>query len=68
MALQRRYFKAIAAILQENGSKRREHIYDVMHIDLARAFADYLATENPLFDRERFLDAAIFKGSGNEPS
>jgi hypothetical protein len=43
--MQRRHFIAIAAIIRDHGTS-----------ELAEAFANYLASSNPLFDRKRFLD------------
>lgn len=64
MALSRKHFEAIAGILAKNagfyggsremyGLGKREALEDVTD-DLS----DYFASENPHFDRQRFLKAA----------
>ena len=49
--LTRKDFQAIADIIREN----RKCMNAEKHI--AEMFADYLATKNPKFDREKFLKA-----------
>ena len=64
MALSRKHYEAVAELLAKNarffegapdmyGLGKREALDDVTN-DLA----DYFASENPYFDRERFLKAA----------
>lgn len=48
MAVSKRDFEAIAAILQQNGADP----------NLAQQIADYFATQNPNFDNDRFMDAS----------
>lgn len=58
MALSRKHYEAIAGILREqHGGDPNTHDYLVMY-DTASDLASYFATENPNFDRERFLKAA----------
>lgn len=58
MALSRKHFEAIAGILREQHTGNpNTHDYLVMY-DTAMDLANYFATENPHFDRERFLKAA----------
>lgn len=46
-------FKAVAEIIKKNNCWREEYYTEKTAID----FADYFATQNPQFDRERFLQA-----------
>ena len=64
MAMSRKHFEAVARILASNADpyENGEDGYDVgrrhARDDTAHDLADYLATENPHFDRQRFLKAA----------
>ena len=69
MALSRKHFEAIAGILRAldrdpggplalGGDAEYYDGLDEMRQDVARDLADFFATENPYFDRQRFLKAA----------
>lgn len=69
MALSRKHFEAIAGILRALDRDPGEPLalggdaeyyggLNEMRRDVARDLAGYFATENPYFDRERFLKAA----------
>ena len=69
MALSRKHYEAVAGILADNwedvppGAEDDEAIaWDVGNNaaveEIARRLAEYFATENPNFNRERFLKAA----------
>lgn len=52
--LTRKDFKAIAEIISETANKA----YQTTHTkNLTEKMADYLATQNPRFDRQKFLIA-----------
>lgn len=57
----RKHFKAIAEILREHsaGSLPTDHISFLRDRDrkLVEDVASYFQTQNPLFDKQRFLDA-----------
>lgn len=58
MALSRKHFEVIAEILRDQHvGDPNTHDYLVIY-DTAHDLAGYFATENPNFDRERFLKAA----------
>jgi len=50
-------FKAIAEIIKNKTSHVNPQLLFIPTIDLARKLADYFATQNPRFDRQKFLDA-----------
>ena len=54
--LTKRHFIAIAKVLAEHESKGNTD--DVARRCIARDLASYFNTQNPLFDRSRFLTAA----------
>lgn len=53
--LTKKDFKAVAEIIDYDGDR---HYYD-RHTceEIAKQLADYFATQNPRFDRERFMKA-----------
>ena len=51
--LTKKDFKAIAEIIKRNNCWKEEYYTE----KIAKAFADYFATQNPRFDRERFMQA-----------
>jgi hypothetical protein len=59
----RRHYQAIAKIISELSLSDDEHDelgliqLDALRESVARQFADALATNNPAFNRTRFLDA-----------
>lgn len=66
MALSRKHYQAIAAILKKHdGDAAEEGEYpasakEYMRLDIAAALALYLEEESPNFDKERFLKAANY--------
>ena len=67
MALSRKHFEAVARILESNNAPVEDSTpgfiegweagREAMRRDVANDLADYFATENPNFDRQRFLKA-----------
>lgn len=53
--LTKKDFKAIAEIVNNNMVGIDGRIY--FHFDLAKELAEFLATKNPKFDRDKFLAA-----------
>jgi hypothetical protein len=52
----RKHFEAIARIMRDHTPVQGEAV-DITHRDTVDALADYFATENPNFDRGRFVAA-----------
>lgn len=57
----RKHFEAIASILRDHTPVQGEAA-DITHADTVTDLADYFATENPNFDRERFIKACGLDG------
>lgn len=56
--LHRKDYKAVAAIVNRCSGPDSHYSYQTTHTDdLCKDLADYFATDNPRFDRERFLTA-----------
>lgn len=66
MSLSKKHFIKIAEILNQNlpvvqaGSTMETEFQEETIKNIAKALSDYFATENPLFDRQRFKEA-VFK-------
>ena len=68
MAMSRKHFEDIARILKGNSAPVEDSTpafvegweagREAMRHDLAKYFAEFFATQNPNFDRQRFLKAA----------
>lgn len=59
----RKDFEAIAAVLRDHIPVQGEAV-DITYLDTAVDLADYFETQNPLFDRARFMSACGL-GLGN---
>lgn len=55
--LSRKYYTKIAAVLSEEREWATSPQKDEIMRDVAISLADYFVTDNPNFDRERFLTA-----------
>ena len=62
MSMSRRDFEAIAKIIRENTTKSVEEAQSFVYTsDLVDQLADYLLSQNPRFDYDRFYNACQAK-------
>lgn len=61
--MQRRHYELIARIIREEQASSKSQLAKAAIKNIARSFAEELASDNPNFDRSRFFEAC---GLGNE--